>query len=340
MIDAVPRADGFPEFAKCCALIGINRLVHALRLVTAGAVCLDAGQGQRGFLLERKATLLSLGVMRKIGYVLALALLLCACQKREENARLYDVRGIVRGFSPDRTTIEIEHENIRGFMPQMTMPFTPRDKKEIANLANGDAVSFRLHVTANDSWIDGVKKIPREEVALNQVPSIVPTAANSERLHEGDALPPFRLTNENGEQIAPEDFRGGPLVMTFIFTRCALPKFCPLMSQNFFAIQDAHAHAHLLSVTLDPSFDTPPILKQYAAFQHADPAVWNFATGDKTEVDRLAGAFSVYRENEGGTLSHGLATALIDRDGKITKIWRGNSWKTAEVIEAIKTLQN
>ncbi len=96
------------------------------------------------------------------------------------------------------------------------------------------------------------------------------------------------------------------------------------------------ASTRLLSVTLDPAFDTPEVLKTYAGYHHADPQTWSFATGDEKEVDTLTRAFSVYRQTEGGTISHGLATALIDRDGKIAQIWRGNAWKPLEVIEQIK----
>jgi protein SCO1/2 len=91
----------------------------------------------------------------------------------------------------------------------------------------------------------------------------------------------------------------------------------------------------LLSITLDPEFDTPQILKQYGESLHADPAIWSFVTGDLKEIEVLTRAFSVYRQTDGGTISHGLATALIDKDGKIGKIWRGNAWTPGEVIKEI-----
>ncbi len=96
------------------------------------------------------------------------------------------------------------------------------------------------------------------------------------------------------------------------------------------------AKTRLLSITLDPDYDTPKVLSDYAGFHHADPKIWTFATGDEKEIDSLTRAFSVYRQTEGGTISHGLATALINRNGKIEKIWRGNAWTPAEVIEVIR----
>jgi protein SCO1 len=100
--------------------------------------------------------------------------------------------------------------------------------------------------------------------------------------------------------------------------------------------QQPFATTRLLSVTLDPEYDTPKVLSDYAAYHHADPKIWTFATGDEKQIDSLTRAFSVYRQTEGGTISHGLATALIEKDGKIDKIWRGNAWTPAEVSEAIR----
>lgn len=99
---------------------------------------------------------------------------------------------------------------------------------------------------------------------------------------------------------------------------------------------EEYAPDGLLSVTLDRAFDTPEVLKTYARYHRADPQTRIFATGDETEVETLTRAFSVYRQKEGGTISHGLATALIDKDGRIEKIWRGNAWKPEEVIDEIK----
>ena len=118
------------------------------------------------------------------------------------------------------------------------------------------------------------------------------------------------------------------------------------MSNNFEELQTAIkagsgtlAGTRLLSITLDPGFDTPQVLNAYAASRQADPKIWTFATGQEREIDSLTGAFSVYRQTESGTISHGLATALIDKDGKIYKIWRGNAWTPAEVTEVIQVAE-
>ena len=228
-------------------------------------------------------------------------------------------------------------------MPSMTMPFAVRKPKELAQLNLGDAISFRLSVTDNDSWIDGIKKIPVDEVSLTaRKPATVPLPKDSARLHEGDKMPPLQLTDQDGKAVTLETFRGDPFVLTFIFTCSPIPNFCPLMSRNFTELQNAMksgsgllARTKLLSISFDPAFDTPQILKSYAEHEHADPKLWLFATGEKSNIEKLTHAFSVYVQAEGGTISHGLATALVDGDGKILRIWRGNGWKPVEVIDAI-----
>ena len=127
-------------------------------------------------------------------------------------------------------------------MPSMTMPFSVRDSKQIAGMRSGDAISFRLTVTDDDSWIDQIKKIKADEVRLPArvaPPKPRSTSDDSTRLREGDMMPAFELTDQNGERITLETFRGRPFVLTFIFTRCPIPNFCPLMSKNFSELQKA-----------------------------------------------------------------------------------------------------
>jgi protein SCO1 len=281
--------------------------------------------------------------------LLCLSLLLVACNrsdKGETGARHYETRGIVRSVAPDRTTLDIEHETIPGFMPSMTMPFIVRNSKEIANLRSGDTISFRVEVTDKDVWIADVKKIPTNEVQLpKSTPLPRPSTKASQRLREGDALPVFELTNEKGERVTLDTFRGRPWILTFIFTRCPMPNFCPRMAKNFAALQSAIksgdgalAQTRLLSITIDPQFDSPAILKDYGQHEGADPKIWNFATGATSEIEDLTRAFGVYTEREGGTINHGLTTALVDRDGNIANLWRGNAWTVDEVIAALRTV--
>ena len=132
--------------------------------------------------------------------------------------------------------------------------------------------------------------------------------------------------------------------MTFIFTRCPVPEFCPLITTRFKALQATLARdrslprdTQLLSITLDPAFDTPAVLEAYGKAMGADPERWRFAGGDGAAVQQVARAFSVYVEKNGALLDHTLATALVDRRGRIVEIWRGNGWKLDEVTAALRT---
>jgi protein SCO1/2 len=278
------------------------------------------------------------------------ALLSSACGRKSEPAGnapdQYEVRGLVRGLPPDHKTLDIEHEDIPGFMPSMTMPFEVREDKEIDGLNLGDAIAFRLNVTRRESWIDQVRKIDSAQLHL---PTPGPTVASvetvaSERLHEGDQIPDFQLTDQDGKPVTLETFRGHPFVLTFIFTRCPLPTFCPRMAEDFAELQKAIqssssgplATTRLLSISFDPEHDTPAVLKEFGQHAGADFAVWTFATGPSAEMRRLTKEFSVLVQPEKGTISHSLATALIDPQGRIEKIWRGNGWTPAEVVNELQ----
>jgi protein SCO1/2 len=280
--------------------------------------------------------------------VVSLLLPLAGCKRVETsdaNVRTHQVRGIVRGFAPDRSSVDVQHEDIPGFMPSMTMPFTVKEQKEIANLKIADAISFRMTVTDKDLFLDQVKKIATSDVHVAlRSPTPAVTARVAERLKEGEDVPFFALTNQDGARITSETFQGHPFVLTFVFTRCPIPNFCPRMSHNFADLQEAiktHPElnkARLLSVTLDPAFDTPAILKSYGEYQKADSAIWNFATGEQAQINTLTQSFGVFVQPEGGTISHGLATALIGADGSLIKIWRGNAWQPSEVLDELRKL--
>ena len=152
--------------------------------------------------------------------------------KSEESITNYSVRGVVRELKADGKTVIIRHEDIPGFMPAMTMPFAVKDVSELKGLASGDTVEFRMRVTGTDGWIDQIKRqdpiptstAPLESPSVNVLPN-VPI------LSPGDDVPDYTLTNQLGKQFQLSDFRGRTLAVTFIFTRCPFPTFCPTSRQ-------------------------------------------------------------------------------------------------------------
>lgn len=283
----------------------------------------------------------------RIAALFCLTVALAGCDRSktaDSSARFFQVRGIVRALAPDRSTVSVEHENIPGIMPSMTMPFSVKDQQDIASLKIGDGISFRMIVTDKDLFLDQVRKIPASDVHVAEPsPTASVTSKVAARLREGDIIPFFTLTNQDGARVTLDTFRGQSFVLTFVFTRCPVPNFCPRISHNFSELQEAikadagaAGKTRLLSITFDPQFDTPEILKNYAQQQQADPQVWTFATGEPAEIDKLTQSFAVFVQPEAGTISHGLATALIDPDGHVVNIWRGNAWKSSEVIDELR----
>ncbi len=280
---------------------------------------------------------------------LGLALVTVGCQKPVASLpapRTYEVKGIVRSLNFAEHQVIIQHEDVPGFMPSMTMPFAYRSLQEVEALSVGDAISFRLAVDDRNSWIEGVRKVDAATVNLPKDSMPVAPTVKVERLKEGDALPDFALTDDRSQPITRATFARKPLLLTFIFTRCPVPNFCPLMSRNFAEIRKELAEhdpadaatAQFLSISFDPTFDTPERLAEYASHIATDRGGWHFACGVPEEIARLTKAFSVYVQPESGTIVHGLCTALVAGDGTITRIWRGNSWEPSEVVAAIRTL--
>ncbi len=268
-----------------------------------------------------------------------------ATVRAEPPPQTFAVRGFLRQIDFAGRAVTVEHEEIPNFMPAMTMPFDVKTMAEVEPLRAGDAIAFTMIVTDKSAWIEGVKKIAASEVKLPaRKQAKAGSATNVERLKKGDRLPDFQLIDSQGRAITRETFAGRPLILTFIFTRCPIPNFCPLMTNHFREIQQALAGApgtaevQLLSISFDSEFDTPEVLAQYAARHTNDTNQWRFATGTAAETKRLTQAFSVTVQPESGTIAHGLATALVGADGIIRNIWRGNGWTPTEIITATSAL--
>lgn len=256
-------------------------------------------------------------------------------------SRSYEVRGIVVGFGDDGRTVIIDHEEVQGYMPAMTMPFTASDAAELAPVENGQRVAFTLHVNRDSSWIDGLEVLP-DTVQLAVSSPRVPTDTSRALLEPGDVVPPITLVDERGGEFTRASFRGQPSVLTFIYTRCPLPDFCPRLSSQFQELQRALARrgsdVQLVSVTIDPEYDTPEVLRTYAERYDADPSRWTFVTGTPGEIATLAHALGVYYAGEGTALDHNLSTTLLDADGRVVEIWRGTTWQPEAVLEAIDSM--
>lgn len=275
---------------------------------------------------------------------LALAVILGATScSRERSApaaaggsgEVHQVRGIVRGPYA-AGSITIEHEAVPNYMPSMTMPFNV-EAADVAALTPGDRVEFELHVNGDTSRATGFRKVGRIADEPGAPPT--PPRATATRLRPGDTLPAFALVDQDGQPFTADALRDRRTVITFIFTRCPVPDFCPLLARKFQALQaalaerkDAADNVRLVSITIDPEHDRSPVLRAYGQAQNADFARWRFATGEPAQVEELARRFAVRTERNGATLDHTLATALVGPDGRVIEIWRGNAWQPEEVL--------
>ena len=268
-----------------------------------------------------------------------------AAQDPATNLQVFAVKGLVRGVDPANALVHIEHEAIPGYMGQMTMPFDVKNTNELSGLLVGDAVSFRLQVTDTEGWIDQIVKIPLNRVALKPKPRPpVRVTRVVEPLEVGDLLPDYPFTNELGQAIRLHQFRGQALGLTFIFTRCPYPNFCPRMSANFaqacqqlLARADGPTNWHLLSVSFDPDHDTPAVLRAYAEGYAHPPSRWSFATGAMIELDAITEQFGMVFAPDGSFFSHNARTVVIDAHSRVQRIFVGNDWKVADfVAEMVK----
>lgn len=250
---------------------------------------------------------------------------------------IFTVRGRIISLDENSGIVRIAHEEIPHYMPAMTMPFLSRDSNSLRKLKAGDDVVFKLAVTSDDSWITEIQKAPGH--ASTQPSPMDPTAKDQEgnRLMAGEKVPNFEFVDQMGRNRAFEEFNTKFVVLTFIYSRCPLPNFCPLLNRKFSELEDRLGKEfpgkfHLLSVTIDPTYDTPEVLKQYASLQKADNSTWTFATGSPEQVADIAGLFGLtYNAKTPGLIDHDMRTALIAPDGRLIHIWKSNFWTPYEI---------
>jgi protein SCO1 len=257
--------------------------------------------------------------------------------------KTFEVRGQVRSIDVPSKVVRITHEAIPNYMPAMTMPFSVKDSALLEGLAAGDSVQFQLVVTADNSWIGHIQKIPVDVPVATTVtkPSDSIEERESERVQVGESVPDFQLVDQDGHVVRLSDYRGKAVVLTFIYTRCPLPNFCPLMSGNFSQLERRLSSEftnkfHLLSISMDPEFDTPEVLKAYGARYHASYQDWTFATGSTEQIQSVAELMGLYYAKENGLISHDLRTALIGPDGKLIHLWKSNVWTPYEVQRMVR----
>lgn len=281
-------------------------------------------------------------------------LLFTACQNAQTisaDAKHYALKGTVVAVDKTKKKATVEHEDIVGYMPAMTMEFPVRADWVWDDLTKGAEIRADLVVdnVKGEYWLENIAIV----AAPNPNKPAPPIDESFAQV--GNEVPHFTLTNQDGKRISTTDFRGKALAVTFIYARCPLPEYCILMSKNFSDLanqlqnSDLKDNIRLLSVSFDPNTDTPAKLKEYGIGYlgkdaKADFTVWQLATGSDKEVKDVANFFGLRYEvdqTDKTQFAHSLRTAVIAPDGKVAKIFAGNEWTAKDLLRELqKSLEN
>jgi protein SCO1/2 len=279
--------------------------------------------------------------MRTVWVPAAVLIMICGGCASEPPAREYELQGQILAVRPERSEVIIKHGDIKGFMPGMTMPFKVKDAALLQGKEPGDLVTATLVVAEVEAHLSTLAKTGH---AALDAPAPPPAPDIRE---PGDMLSDATLVDQNGAPSSLAAYRGHRVAMTFIYTRCPLPDFCPMMDRNFAAVQKTVASTpaltdvRLITVTIDPAFDTPAVLKTYSVRRGADPKIWSFLTGDPAEVNRFGSQLGVYVEHNPQSaidITHNLRTVVIDPDGRLVKVHNGNSWTPSELVADLRAI--
>jgi len=285
---------------------------------------------------------------QKLGLILSAVLLVSvsvsSCKREASTAQRYELRGKVVSVEKDKHIVTVAHEGVKDLMEGMTMPFTVRDDWPFEVLAPGDQITATLVVDGPESWLENV-------IISQSISETTPlSSSGASEAQPGDKVPDFTLVNQNNKTIRTSQYHGKALLLTFIYTRCPIPEYCTLMSNNFAEIDrelqktpELYEKTRLLSISIDPEYDTPAVLRSYGAshtgrYEDEKFTHWEFATGSKDQVKEVAKFFGLQYFPEKDQIVHGLRTVIIGPDGKVAKVYRGNEWKPSEVVTDLQTL--
>jgi protein SCO1/2 len=264
-----------------------------------------------------------------------------ACGREEPPPREYQLTGQIIALKPESSEVLVAHDDIAGFMPAMTMPYKVEDTALLDGKAAGDLVTATLVVKETEAYLSAITKTGSAPL---EAPATVPEVTAFDMVKPGEPVPDVLLVDQDGAPRQLSSYKGQRVVLTFIYTRCPDAEFCPLLNQQFAALQKivkgtpALADVRLISISFDPEFDTPQVLKAHAAAQSADPAVWSFATGDTQAITEFAAKFGVTVTSNGSpVLIHNLGTAVVDSQGRLTALYSNNQWSPTDIVADLDT---
>jgi protein SCO1/2 len=253
----------------------------------------------------------------------------------------YPATGLVLKVDPARSTMTISHDEVPGLMDAMVMPVEFRTGTAMQTVHPGDRVAFRLVVGKNATHADRLRLL--SAAPLDQ--GLVTTPAASTLVPIGGILPDFTLVDQHAAPLALSSLRGRVVVVTFIYTRCPLPDYCPRMITNLDAVRDRFRSrldkdVVLLTVTFDPQYDTPERLMAFARKHDADVPGWHFLTGDADGIRRVCEAFGVEYWPDSGLITHTLQTAVVDREGRLAAAVEGKDFTGRQIADLVQVVMD
>jgi len=277
----------------------------------------------------------------KFGLSLALALILLLAALACSHRKTYPLQGEVRGKDLATNEVTVNHGDIPGLMPAMTMPYKVKNTAMLQELQPGDRIAAEVVVRqdGNDYWLEDVRIT--DESRRGKVKPV-----ESHMLMPGEKVPDVPLVDQDGQPIRLKDFSGKAVLVTFIYTRCPVPTFCPRLSSQFARIHselkttpDDYSKTQLLTISFDPKYDTPAVLRKYGlAYLEGDASgfsQWDFASTKDTDVRRLAQAFGLDYQEQDNQISHTMNIALIAPDGTLVRSW-STEWTADELLKALR----
>jgi protein SCO1/2 len=252
-------------------------------------------------------------------------LLLLACWG--DNA--YILEGTVVEVHPGE--VVVAHEKVERLgMDAMTMPF-PADQSQLDGLQPGDRIYARLMMEQDGPHLDRIRVTGHGEAPKLAVDPAGP-------VHAGEIVPATPVTLPDGTTTTVGAGQSRRTALTFLYTRCPFPEFCPAVTARLQALQGmVGPDTRILAITLDPDGDTPAVLQKYASDVGADPAIWQFGRLEKSQLDSLALKAGLSVTVEDGNILHAIRLLVIDKDGRLIERYDDTRWSNERVAEQLKT---
>lgn len=227
--------------------------------------------------------------------------------------------------------VVVAHEKVEKLgMDAMTMPF-PAPRDQLAALKPGDRITARLMMEQDGPHLERIRVTGHGDPPKMAVDPEGP-------LRAGDVLPPTPVALPDGTTTTVGAGQDRRTALTFVYTKCPFPEFCPAITTRLLALQALIGpEQRILAITLDPDGDSPEVLRAFATDRGLDPAIWQLGRLEKSQLDALALKAGLSVTVEDGNILHGIRLLVLDTDGRLIERYDDARWDNARVARQLKT---